>query len=367
MSQINFFAPINSLGYGIAGKNLAIELNKIIEVCLVPENLTMTGVESEEIEPLKKMSERFKNINFKNAGICLGYGNMMFKFCGSKRIGYTVFENTVLCEDWINQLKQLDMAWTFSKWGKQILENYGIECRVVPGGVNPVIFKRITEMKNPINDYFYFISVGKWEPRKNQELLIKAFCKEFKPSEKVKLFGFWNNPFLNENVGKLAEKLVSNGHKINAFDKKQISDTIILCPQLPSQKMFAQLYNQMDCGVFPYRAEGWCLPLMEAMACGLPCIATNYSAPVDFINSENALLLQPGKFADIHKTDSKNYHENSGIWADPDIDELKQLLRFAYENKTKLQNTGINAFESMKNWEWKNSARICYDFLKELL
>jgi len=328
--------------------------------------MNMTGIESEEMEILKKLSGRFKTIQFNRPGICLGYGNMMFKFCGTKRIGYTIFENTLLYDDWTNQLKQLDMVWTFSEWGKKIIENSGIKCHIVPGGVNTEIFKKNPEFKRNTGDYFYFVSVGKWEPRKNQELLIKAFCNEFKPSEKVKLFGFWSNPFIQEDIGKTVAKIIANGHQLNNFDGKNIGDTVILCPQLPSQKMFVQLYNQMDCAVFPYRAEGWCLPLMEAMACGLPCIATNYSAPLDYINHENSILLQPGKFIDIHKTDPKNYHQNAGSWADPDIDELKQLMRRAYQNRENLISIGNKAFETMQKWKWEKAAGYAFDLLKKL-
>ena len=51
------------------------------------------------------------------------------------------------------------------------------------------------------------------------------------------------------------------------------------------------LYQSADCFVLPSCAEGFGLPILEAMACGVPPMVTNYSAPKDFVNKENGYLL----------------------------------------------------------------------------
>jgi glycosyltransferase involved in cell wall biosynthesis len=40
--------------------------------------------------------------------------------------------------------------------------------------------------------------------------------------------------------------------------------------------------SRVDCGVFPARAEGWNLELLELMACGKHLIATDYSGHTEF-------------------------------------------------------------------------------------
>ena len=47
-----------------------------------------------------------------------------------------------------------------------------------------------------------------------------------------------------------------------------------------------------DCGLFPARAEGWNLELLEMMACGKQVIATNYSAHTEFCTKENSILIE---------------------------------------------------------------------------
>ena len=44
-----------------------------------------------------------------------------------------------------------------------------------------------------------------------------------------------------------------------------------------------------------FLGEGWGLPIIEAMAMGLPTIATNWSGQVDFMRADNAYPLRVEK------------------------------------------------------------------------
>lgn len=364
MQKLNFFSPINNLGYGVVGKNLSMELNKYFEVCLIPLFNQITGLENEEIPVIKEMINRVNEIDFNAPGIMWNYGNQMWGFCGGQRAGYTIFETELLSQDWIHQLNQLDKVFVPSKWAQNILlDTYNIETDIINCGVNLSIFRPTPKIAN--SSKFKFCSIGKWETRKNQKLLIEAFCEEFKPSEDVELYGLWNNPFYPKDVYQEAASCVKNGHIILS-SKQEKNANIFYCKQFQSSYHLAGFMQQMDAFAFPYRAEGWCLPLLEAMACKKPCIATNYSAPTEFINDNNSYLLKDLKF--IPADDGMYFKGNLGNWAEINKEELRHLLRTAYNNRGKKNDIiSAEAYETAKYFRWENSGSRAKDTINNWL
>ncbi|MBN47221.1 MULTISPECIES: glycosyltransferase family 4 protein [unclassified Methylophaga] len=84
-----------------------------------------------------------------------------------------------------------------------------------------------------------------------------------------------------------------------------------LCPE---QSMIKELYAKCDAWLFTSRNEGFGLPILEAMACRTPVIATPAGAATSLINSKNGYLLDdfsPDKIAkaiiEIIKMDNKQW------------------------------------------------------------
>mmetsp|Transcript_36395 Transcript_36395/g.88151 ORF Transcript_36395/g.88151 Transcript_36395/m.88151 type:complete len:262 (+) Transcript_36395:825-1610(+) len=124
-------------------------------------------------------------------------------------------------------------------------------------------------------------------------------------------------------------------------------------------KALVRLYNSVDAFVLPSRGEGWGRPYMEAMAMGLPVIATNWSGPTEFVNEDNGYLLPIKGLVDAN-LDSFPGHK----WADPDPVVLTEFMKHLSENpaqgKVKGQRARKDAVE-----KWSNLA-LSRDVAREL-
>ena len=86
----------------------------------------------------------------------------------------------------------------------------------------------------------------------------------------------------------------------------------------PDQTKLAEIYAQCDGWLFASRVEGFGLPLLEAMACRTPVIATPAGAAPDLISEQNGFLLDSysaealaGKIHDLVTMDNRDWHAMS--------------------------------------------------------
>jgi glycosyltransferase involved in cell wall biosynthesis len=124
----------------------------------------------------------------------------------------------------------------------------------------------------------YFVTVGTIQPRKNYERLIRAFVRfrrETRSNYRLIIVG---------GAGWLSEPTV-------ALAKKYAGDGVVLWGRAEPQEL-PPLLRGAAAFVFPALYEGFGIPLVEAMACGAPTIASN-TGPVPEIAGDAALLVDP--------------------------------------------------------------------------
>ena len=77
-----------------------------------------------------------------------------------------------------------------------------------------------------------------------------------------------------------------------------------------------RLYAAADVYVSASRGEGWGRPMLEAMACRIPVVATRWSGNLEFMNDENSVLLDiEGLQAVDHRAEFAFYRGHR--WAEP--------------------------------------------------
>lgn len=90
----------------------------------------------------------------------------------------------------------------------------------------------------------------------------------------------------------------------------------------------ADLYRQADVFLSLHRAEGFGLPMFEAMANGIPVIATGWSGNTDFMSNSDSELIP---YTLIPVNDSSAVYAGS-MWAEPDICAASCALRRLADN-----------------------------------
>jgi len=127
-------------------------------------------------------------------------------------------------------------------------------------------------------DKKYILSVGTIEPRKNIITLIKAFnhLKQKKESFDYKLVIAGRTGWKSEDT--YMER-----------DKSPSREDILFIGRVPDSDL-VQIYNQAELFVYPSLFEGFGLPPLEAMSCGLPIIASKNSSLDEVIGDAGILI-----------------------------------------------------------------------------
>lgn len=155
---------------------------------------------------------------------------------------------------------------------ESIKKHFGFESTVI-SNISDISFFNYREKEK--KNAFRFISVGTLIYQKGFDLLIEAFGKT----------NFGKDVFLDIiGDGILKEDLQSE------IEKLGLENQIKLLGRMDRQKI-GQRMHESDAFVLSSRGETFGLVYIEAMAAGLPLIATACGGPEEYVNEENGILV----------------------------------------------------------------------------
>ena len=192
---------------------------------------------------------------------------------------------------WGDQLKAIDYGVAMSRYGQQgLLKDFNKETTYIPHGVDINLFKPIMKPKYGPEDRpnaFIVGCVARNQHRKNIPRLIKGFAQfvqnnKLSPDEaKLLLHMDWNDAM----GWKFPDFAVQYG--IEKYLLPPLMGTLDAGEALTEEGM-AHLYNCMDVFVLPTAGEGFGIPTLEAMSCGIPICVTNYTTGYELVACEDA-------------------------------------------------------------------------------
>lgn len=129
----------------------------------------------------------------------------------------------------------------------------------------------------------YLLFTGVLEPKKNLLRLIEAFHllkTQINPDKDLKLVLVggrgWGYAGANENLSRLIER-------------RELKEEVIFTGYVPDEDL-PYLYNGAELFVFPSLYEGFGLPVLEAMACGIPVVTSKVSSLPEIVGEAGKLV-----------------------------------------------------------------------------
>lgn len=229
--------------------------------------------------------------------------------------------------------RRADQIITLSDYSRDdIIGTYGIapERITVTPAAAPAHFARVTnghELKRVRESYGiakeYILSLCSIQPRKNLVRLIKAYTRlrlDRPAGEFPQLVLAGKRAWLDRETMRAAER--------NSADRD-----IVFTGYVPDRDLPA-LYSGAICFVYPSYFEGFGLPVLEAMQCGVPVIAGNRTSLPEVVG-------------------------DAGLLVDPfDERELADAIARVVDNPDQRAQLSVKGMKRARGFDWTNTARL---------
>ena len=226
------------------------------------------------------------------------------------------WEETGFPQEWVDDFNDHLQGLTVTAGHvKKVLVDAGVSVpiEVVGNGVDH--WQRITAQPFPLTAKpFRFLHVSSGFPRKGLDVLLAAYAQAFTSQDDVSLvIKTFDNP--HNTVDAQIEAL--------RLEHPDLGDIVVIKQDL-SPEQLKGLYEQCHVLVAPSRAEGFGLPLAEAILSGLPVLATGWSGQLDFLRDD------PQSLIDFDFATAKSHLPVfDSVWAEPSAHQLAEKMKQA--------------------------------------
>lgn len=253
-------------------------------------------------------------------------------------IGFSAFVETDKCNpEWVKCSNAMTHIVVPSNFVATTVRNSGalqVPISVVPESFPDQVIKNRESIDLDLGTDFNFLMFGQItgnnpeNDRKNTYYTIKWLCELFKNDPRVGIILKTNHGSnctldkkLTENVFQQLLREVRRGPypRFHLLHGEMSTDDVVSLYRDPKIKAL----------VAATRGEGFGLPILEAAACDLPVIATNWSGHLDFLNLGKFVKLE-SQLIDVHqsKIDNQIFMPGTKWAAVSEADFKKKVLKF---------------------------------------
>ena len=353
--KIYLFGQRNNLGGGTHFGGFVDAMKSLAAIGGMIEEVEVSG---------KKISPVVSRIQPNDVSVFF-FPTLSEQFVKGTIIKWGIFETDSLPDDYISYLKRSHLIWVPTQWAKTVLISHGLNSdhiQIVHEGLNPDIYHPYCRPQSSTSDIFRFFMCGKKETRKGFDELLEGFQIAFGDDETTELHlkadYFW---------GGQAKAEAKQDELSRQIDGLGLRNVVPVSGALSTSDM-ALLYNNYDAMIFPSRAEGWGLPLIEAIACGLPVISTYYSGHSEYLSAIDGQFVRlDHQLQPISCPEFLQHWKAGGQWAVASPDEIAKKLVFVKDNYGECQKNAMVASQAIRDhFSWRHAAEQAVDSLQSL-
>ena len=240
------------------------------------------------------------------------------KMMGVKWCPYAPVDHDPIPQDVESKLRYADYTLAMSPFALREFERVDLpNPRYLPHGIDTKIFyprPQHKEIFQARNKFVAGMIASNVEPigRKNFRYAFDAWGRFNEKHEDVRLY-IHCDPTRQSGGLDLMQMAEQRGFMPYSPDMWQLQ------ANLPPEKM-AEIYSTLDVLLMPSGGEGFGVPLIEAQACGVPVITTDFTAPADLVGA--------GWLIPVVGTQSTPMNS---YWGIPDTDAIVDALEEAYD------------------------------------
>tara|TARA_B100000929_G_scaffold258520_1_gene221812 strand:- start:875 stop:1969 length:1095 start_codon:yes stop_codon:yes gene_type:complete len=320
------------------GNMLALDA---VDIDVVPRAISFEVEDSDYPDRIKQLELKHKNRSSNCDCDIVIQHTLPHLYCYNsnyKNIGFLDTEShDFSTTGWQYSVNMMDEIWVPSQQNVDAVKRSGVTkpIKIVPHSIDTAQYQNTEgEKVKEMEQNFTFGFVGEFIERKNVAAFVKAFHITFDPLEPVNMFIKTSNVDLEQVQQHCA--YIRRGLKI----RKDYKEEVIITGMLPKQDYISVL-SQVNCFVMPSRGEAFCIPALEAMTLGIPCLYTK-GIGMDFCVGEAIESQMVPCFGAVETLPDLDTSET--LWSEIDILKLSRAMREMYnkwntEEEQKLRNT----------------------------
>jgi len=368
--HINIMGVINKTGFGTHAKNMIKAFDSIdISTAMIPISNVMKSDANELV--IKSLKSK---LDIDSPYLYLCHDGYLTTQKPKSLIMFQVFETTILRADTLARIDNYAYSlFTPTLKHKQLLLDNGVtkDIHVVHEGVNPEMFNSNVEDKLIETNKYTYLLLGKNEARKNTTMVIQGFLNTMKDQSVALICHTANHMHSGKDLLKNWSEIDVEDYgynKVNETDNyikftNGISDIYYSKPVLKDVEL-KSLYHSANVGISYSRGEGWGLPEMEMMACGVPVIISNVLGHEEYLKDQpvfRTLIVEPSGYEPAD--DGVYFNGTAGDWAIMSNVQLESKLLYAYTNTVGMEISKELSEYYTTNYSWAKAAQQ----IKEIL